>query len=75
MEWWEKAIKNKMENKTKLKTLKEEYQAYGLDYDSRKIKAEAVKWIKDLPKAYYEENDVLRNWIKHFFNLTEEDLY
>ena len=35
----------------KLKTLKDlidkEYQAYGLDCDSRKIRQEAIKWVKE----------------------------
>ncbi len=37
-----------------------------------KLKAEAVKWINhfndDVASAY------TKDWIKHFFNLTEEDL-
>jgi predicted transcriptional regulator len=44
--------------------------------------AEAIKWIKDLKETrdisntgdkYYNFSDVIK-WIKHFFNLTEEDL-
>jgi len=37
------------------------------------IKAEAVKWVK------FKEDDVsmreeVKDWIKHFFNITEDDL-
>lgn len=49
--------------------------------DSRdeEIKQEAIKWIKfkwqqeiytDLG---FEERNAVRDWIKHFFNITEED--
>ena len=38
------------------------------------LRQEAIKWIKELPKAYYLENDLVRNWIKHFFNIEESDL-
>ena len=37
-----------------------------------KIKEEAVKWVKGVikdPNFYF-----INMWIKHFFNLTEEDL-
>jgi hypothetical protein len=45
---------------------------------TRQLKAEAVKWVKGL-KDYstnYETTDEpeIIGWIKHFFNLTEEDL-
>lgn len=51
------------------------------------IKAEAVKWVKDFERIkelskdddykseyYFGELDGKINFIKHFFNLTEEDL-
>ncbi len=53
------------------------------------LRAEAVKWIKELkqnPNAHNEiftewhegdtkpEGRITINWIKHFFNITEEDL-
>ena len=63
-----------------------------LEYD-RRLKQEAINWVKELnkdillfkysPKAHlkkeeYEESLVRTSnqilWIKHFFNLTEEDL-
>ena len=56
----------------KLKTLKD---LYIQDEDEllRRIKAEAIKWVKKLsktPKVY--NRDI--GWIKMFFNITEEDL-
>lgn len=41
------------------------------------LKAEAVKWVKSFKVAGKGGNwktDNLRKWIKHFFNLTEDDL-
>ena len=49
----------------------------------RAIKAEAVKWVKEIDTSTGGEKFVddpycckpcLLDWIKHFFNLTEEDL-
>ena len=42
--------------------------------EKRDLKAEAIKWVKE-----YEKDDKLfwlkrTEWIKHFFNLKEEDL-
>jgi hypothetical protein len=46
----------------------EETQEFNkLLVDSRKLKQEAIKWIKFGTHGCDE-------WIKHFFNLTEEDL-
>ena len=59
--------------KEELKTLKD-IERCGEDDD--KIKAEAMKWIKEISKKNpnpYGDTDSVR-WIKHFFNLTEEDL-
>ena len=48
-----------------------------------RTKQEAIKWIKDLQKGFNYLNDpnettqnyfAIIRWIKHFFNLTEEDL-
>ena len=39
------------------------------------LRAEAVNWIKEFPQEltpYLHESTVA--WIKHFFNLTEEEL-
>ena len=44
-------------------------------------KHEAIKWLKLSDYDLYEfgygqsgNSDDLRNWIKHFFNITDEDL-
>jgi YesN/AraC family two-component response regulator len=41
-------------------------------YDEKSLKSEAIKWVKanSLDPNYYSVD----MWIKHFFNLTEEDL-
>ena len=68
----------------KLKTLKDLHRdEYGLVLVSL-LKAEAVKWVKErvgwkyIGDAEYEDETGkkwdLESWIKHFFNLTEEDL-
>ena len=58
--------------KTKLKTLKD----LGMERIDTRIndvlKAEVVKWVKEFKKRDDDENK--QSWIKHFFNLTEEDL-
>jgi len=65
-----------------LKTLKdfEEYHTYGFP----EMREEAIKWIKEIRKI--PENDFIISdygrldrhsvvsWIKHFFNITEEDI-
>lgn len=54
-----------------LKTLKDLKKArpFGMIHTRDDIlKAEAVKWVKGLTTTEQ------RSWIKHFFNLTEEDL-
>ena len=43
------------------------------------IKAEVIKWAKELGTKKYNEDGYPQariniKWIKHFFNLTEEDL-
>lgn len=38
------------------------------------LKAEAVKWYKWHDKKAYRNNLSIMDWIKHFFNLTEDDL-
>ena len=72
---------------TDLKTLKDletkgilavgEHDRAISEYDLRQ---EAIKWIKqlnferDIGAINSEEKLILRNWMKHFFNITEEDL-
>lgn len=72
----------------KLKTLKDIEQGVGEGYPkpepfcfSCDLREEAIKWIKhnkDFERACGFINDsevlVLNTWIKHFFNITEEDL-
>lgn len=73
----------------KLKTLKDLMKGKDSDgglgvYLARDIKAEAIKWAKNvrLPSINPEkllmiqdpESGLLVPWIKHFFNITEEDL-
>ena len=71
---------------TELKTLKD-LDCGGVDFDEdnqdqgeikfyRNLKAEAIKWVKSHHHSFMNEleNCIQCNWIKHFFNLTEEDL-
>jgi len=43
-----------------------------------KLKAEAVKWVKYYDKRREDSGNLRgeweKNWIKYFFNLTEEDV-
>lgn len=70
---------------SELKTLKEIIPRHvqpnnlGDLINEKYIKAEAIKWVKECERQNKEEFGGLRamtdsNWIKHFFNLTEEDL-
>ena len=61
---------------TKLKTLKDITKENEFEFDSLKaLKAEAVKWMKDFEGRMYDnELQYSSEFIKHFFNLTEEDL-
>ena len=59
---------------TELKTLKE-VQANKCKYHNGDLcptclKQEAIKWVQELKEC---ENPT-SEWIKHFFNITEEDL-
>jgi len=40
------------------------------------LRAEAIKWIKQgsMDAEFINEAEAVKQWIKHFFNLTEEDL-
>ena len=62
----------------KLKTLKDCYMSDGRNYEQR-LREEAIKWIKELQKKDVIPEVMLGRsyavlWIKHFFNITEEDL-
>ena len=58
-----------------LKTLKD-----LMDYDKDKelrnrIRQEAIKWVKEIAGIMYDDGlHYSSTWIKHFFNLTEEEL-
>ena len=54
---------------TELKTLKDLYSYDGKFIEVSELKAEAVKWIKQKDFHIYD-----KEWIKHFFNITDEDL-
>lgn len=69
---------------TELKTLKD---FKGLDVGTglvkshinrEELKQEAIKWVKGLYELPYsnqfQEVECIEEWIKHFFNITEEDL-
>ena len=80
--------------KEKLKTLKdlniEEDRDYRSLIDREELKAEAVKWVKEILRKEMELGNIKKGsknnnhfnprkqgqitFIKHFFNLTEEDL-
>ena len=61
----------------KLKTLKD---LELFTSDERRVKAEAIKWVKRIDKGYFYTDKgrdydlTLIGWIKEFFNLTEQDL-
>ena len=68
---------------SELKTLKDLERFEDLKHQdhfivsSAVLKAEAMKWVKEMENSgdfYQLEDENLTNWIKHFFNLTEEDL-
>ena len=65
----------------KLKTLKDfDWGSYDHDFDREELRQEAIKWIKDYRdnpeegEHHYWEAKGIINWIKHFFNIKEEDL-
>ena len=63
---------------SELKTLKdiEKDFTYNNEEDfinSKKLKAEAVKWVKQFDDMWEQEEKVIY-FIKYFFNLKEEDL-
>ena len=56
-------------------------------FDERELRKEAIKWVKEMEKQQEKFKKVMGmgekeklleshivTWIKHFFNLTEEDL-
>jgi hypothetical protein len=72
-------------NMTELKTLKDlRFKAnhqMNIDCSSDTLRQEAIKWIKNLSQnRIYETNEInfgcqlQIEWIKMFFNITEDDL-
>jgi len=60
---------------SELKTLKDITYLFGSQVEVKKLKAEAVKHIKKFEESPYCGSYIGEiNWIKDFFNLTEEDL-
>ena len=63
-----------------LKTLKDIYpykeDKFGKYYKDKDLKEEAVNWYKKHAQSIGDYNSCLavQTFIKHFFNLTEEDL-
>ena len=73
----------------KLKTLKD-LKGYYLGFEKTKdiggkentlgiakeeLKQEAIKWVMEMKEDYRDDINIgITNWIKHFFNITEEDL-
>jgi hypothetical protein len=57
---------------TELKTLKDFRNTIERDKVCWELKQEAIKWIKSPAVELVDE--VLMKWIKHFFNITEEEL-
>lgn len=59
----------------------DDLRGYDLKEFIDDLRQEAIKWMKLSDYDLYElgfgkddTSDDLRNWIKHFFNITEEDL-
>ena len=75
-----------MEKKTELKTLKDiSYWMKEPPHNSddtkivfeKELRQEAIKWIKSYRTGNNDETNFHFNeiwWIKHFFNITEEEL-
>lgn len=55
-----------------LKDIKEGDSDYNISMDTQdNIRSEAIRWIKDENSQTLDSTDA---WIKHFFDITEEDL-
>ena len=82
-------LKKQKEKGGKLKTLKdliEDVEPLGLVVNPQVLKKEVIEWIKELKNEDALEdidleitivggdNESTINWIKHFFNISEEDL-
>jgi len=64
---------------TELKTLKDlkveiiRKEPFALCYSEHELRREAIKWVK-VYNNKYGGNESIQEFIKYFFNLTEEDL-
>lgn len=62
----------------KLKTLKDiekmPYAEINRLVGTKELRQSAIEWINNLEYTKYEGHGAILLWIKHFFNLTEEDL-
>ena len=49
----------------------------GIDCDMKPIKTEAIKWYKEISSSEFSDAEgnfnQVRNWIRTFFNLSEEE--
>lgn len=74
----DKSNKNKEKNLKTLKDLEFEWDyKYSDTYpvvDVEKLKEEAIKWYKEWEITNGIGSAAVLEWIKHFFNLTEEEL-
>ncbi len=41
--------------------------------NAEELKKEAIKWVKEIGRIT-STDIILSNWIKHFFNISEDDL-
>jgi hypothetical protein len=57
-----------------LKVYKEMHERSHIRVFEARAKQEAIKWVKKLKADDTEDSWKLIGWIKHFFNITEEDL-
>lgn len=76
----EKEMMNKYNEMQKLKTLKDMIRKSrwdrtgGENLSSIDLRQEAIKWIKHTRKHIEGFPTPVENWIKTFFDITEEDL-
>ncbi len=66
-----------MSSENTLRTLKD--FIFKVDSDGNvcnldELKAEAIKWVKNGKGIGNNDSRAINRWIKHFFNITEEDL-
>jgi hypothetical protein len=69
---------DKFEEDTELKTLKDLYPCrlecrFEHTVNIKELRKEAIKWVK-WKNEKYKGNESVQEFIKYFFNLTEEDL-